>query len=76
MYGHTGSASDGIGDANELITQHSQVQQYEGRALTRTFRLAAGVTYTAEMRLVNGGGSWTYHTGAGYLWLEGKAWYQ
>ena len=67
---------DGITATNAICTQHAQVQTYEVRNMHRIFRLAAGTTYTASLGWDPAGGNWQYHTGAPYLFLEAKAWYQ
>jgi hypothetical protein len=65
------SASDG-----PVITQHSQVQQYEGRTYQRIFRLAANQAYTITPALATNGGSFQYYTAPTHLWIEGKLWPQ
>jgi microcystin-dependent protein len=65
------SATDGW-----VITQHSQVQTYEGRAFLRIFRLAANQTYTITPALATSGGSFQYYTAPSHLWIEGKLWPQ
>jgi hypothetical protein len=68
---------DGLTSVNGvIITQHSQVQQYEGRTFQRIFRLAAGQAYTITPSLNLQGGSFQYYTGAPWLWIEGKLWPQ
>ena len=68
---------DNINQAFHLITQHSQVQTYEGRAMHRIFRLAAGTAYTVALVLGGGdAGTWSYYAASTHLWLEAKAWAQ
>lgn len=67
---------DGLSAVNSICTQHAQVQTYEVRQMQRIYRLAAGVTYTASLGWDPAGGNWQYHTGAPYLYIEAKGWYQ
>jgi microcystin-dependent protein len=68
---------DGLSIFNgSVITQHSQVQQYEGRTFMRKFRLAAGQSYTMTPALATSGGSYQYYTAPTHLWIEGKLWPQ
>ena len=67
--------ADGATGAHHMVTQHSQVQVFEGRTLTRMFKLNAGVPYTASLQMTGGsGGGWSYYQGPNHLWLQGKAW--
>jgi microcystin-dependent protein len=72
----TPADQDGVSSGNSILSQHSTVQTYEPRHVTRIFRLAAGTTYTADLGFSPAGGSWQYHAGKQYLSLEGKAWPQ
>jgi len=66
-----------IGNATmngSIITQHSQVQQYEPRAISSLFGLAAGTAYTFDAYFNTNGGTWQFYQSAAYLWLSGKAW--
>ena len=67
---------DGVAWAYQLVMQHSQVNIYEGRSVTRKFKLAAGTEYTFTLQLVGGdaGGTWQYYQGKNQLWLDGTAW--
>lgn len=66
---------DGVSGAHHLVTQHSQVQTYEGRMATRLFKLAASTAYKVQLGLFNSsGGTWQYYCGPNQLYLNGKAW--
>ena len=68
---------DGVADVLQYISQHSQVQTYEGRNVQRLYRLAAGTTYTVQFILGNGdGGTWQIYNDPLRLYLEAKAWAQ
>ena len=68
---------DGLSSVTgEVITQHSQVQQYEGRTCCRIFRLAKNTTYTVTPQFQISGGTWQYYTANTHLWIEGKLWAQ
>lgn len=68
---------DGWTDAFQLGMQHNQVQAYESRFVRKAWRLAAGVTYTCGIILGGGsGGTWNYHSGNNYCWIEAEAWTQ
>jgi hypothetical protein len=64
---------DGSIAVMQLITQHSQVQLYEGRTIQKLFKLAAGVTYTASLMLDGGSGTFTHYCGPDHLHLQGVA---
>jgi microcystin-dependent protein len=59
-----------------VITQHSQVQTYEGRQFLRIFKLDANKTYTITPALATSGGSFQYYTAPTHFWIEGKLWAQ
>jgi len=65
---------DGAVSTAWYITQHSAVQQYEGRHMTRIWKLAAGVAYTCALYLSVTGGTWQYYCGPSQLYIQGKAW--
>lgn len=68
---------DAVAAARGIGIQYNGVQTYMSYDPSRIFRLAAGVTYTAGLAIGFGsGGSWQYHAGRDYLWLESKAWMQ
>lgn len=56
------------------VTQHSAVQTYEPRDMTRIWKLAAGVAYVCQLGLAVSGGTWTYYCGPSQLYIQGKAW--
>lgn len=71
----TPAPASGSGQAwGARLTQHSTVDTYAFRAVSKLFRLAAGVTYTAQGAWSADGGTWQYFQGAGYLWIQGRAW--
>jgi hypothetical protein len=57
-----------------LITQHSQVQQFEGYQCTALWGLAAGTAYTMRANWAISGGTWQYYQDQSYLRCIGKAW--
>lgn len=66
---------DGQSLAYAISTQHSTVDTFMHVTVKRTFRLAAGVSYTVQMILGGGnGGNWNYLKAGNYL--EAKAWAQ
>lgn len=68
---------DGLAGVNgNIIMQHSQVQLYESRMITKLFRLKAGTTYTITPSFSINGGTWQYYTGGPWHWIEGKLWAQ
>ena len=73
MYGGlliTPADQDGVANQVHLITQHSTVQQYEGRFARRLFKLAAGTTYRVDGVVGGGsGGQWQYYIGKSQLSL-------
>jgi hypothetical protein len=67
--------ADGLATAHMIGTQHVSVQTYMSYIVRRMFKLTANIAYTIEPLFTGlSGGSWQYHRGAGYLWMEGKAW--
>jgi hypothetical protein len=62
--------------ALHLLTQHSTVNQFDHRAATRIWRLAAGTRYVASLQLLSMQGTWSVYAGNSQLWIEGKLWPQ
>jgi hypothetical protein len=78
MYGGvrlTPSDADGRSAAYHLVTQHSQVQTFEGRSASTLFKLVAGTAYTLDGILTGGSaGLWNYYIGKAQLSLTSKCW--
>ena len=66
--------ADGYATAQQLITQHSSVQQFESRHVSRLFKLTAGVPYTATLFISPAAGTWSYYCGPNHLFIHLKAW--
>jgi hypothetical protein len=67
--------ADGQGAAVAAATQRSDVNQFGMRAMSRIFKLSAGVAYTCTMGLsLQTAVSWSYYQGKDYLWMHGKGW--
>lgn len=66
---------DGILNSGVLVEQNSSANVYEGRTLSRLFKLAAGTAYTVDLALLGGslGSSWQYYHGPTQLWINAKA---
>jgi len=56
-----------------LRTQHSQVQQYEPYEQRKTYRLAGGTTYTADIIWYCSAGSWDLVFNPQEFWMEYRA---
>jgi hypothetical protein len=70
----TPADADGRSSILNLVTQHSQVQTFEGRIASSMFKLSAGIAYQLDGILTGGsGGSWNYYIGKHQLELHAKA---
>lgn len=65
---------DGQIQAKAICMQHASVQTYEHYNPRRIWKLNAGVTYTCASNFEPTTGTWQYHTGPGFLWMQAKAW--
>jgi hypothetical protein len=72
----TPADQDGVSAGAQYNTQHSAVNRYGFRGVTRTFRCAAATAYTFDGLFTFDGGTWTYYQGVGALWIELIAWAQ
>jgi hypothetical protein len=70
----TGADADGISATSDLITQHSQVNQFESRKPSRIFKCVAGTAYQFRIQLSGNGGNWAYYRGAAQMYMNLKAW--
>lgn len=64
---------DGVANAMNYESQHTSVQTFTGRFMTRTFKLAAGTAYTASAKFQTDGGSWEFYQGSNQLYMEAMA---
>lgn len=55
-------------------TQHSTVQTYMNRQVTRKYKLAGGVAYYVRAVFSCNGGNWQFFMGQAYNGIEGRAW--
>jgi hypothetical protein len=70
----TPADADGVDQLTSTLTQHSQVQQFEPRAINALFKLTAGITYIVSVSLgATAGSGWQYYAGKQYLSLTGRA---
>src|SRR5215831_5654939 len=59
---------DGVSRSQHLVTQHSGVNQYEGRFCRNVFKLAANTAYTVNgIHGSTSGGNWSYYMGPDHL---------
>lgn len=65
---------DGVGIVNSIVMQHSQVNTYDYRSIRKIFKLAANTAYVVDAGFTGGSGTWAYHTGPGFLWMNGMVW--
>lgn len=77
MYGGvicTPTDAAGCPSLYQLVTQHSTVNQFEGRSVTGLFLLNPSTAYTFNAYLGGmSGGTWQYYRGPAQLGLNGKA---
>jgi hypothetical protein len=66
--------ADGQSQTYNYETQHSSVQTFTARVITRLWRLTAGTPYTVVVRFLADGGSWQFYQGAGQMHAYAKAW--
>jgi hypothetical protein len=66
--------ADGKQGCNYGVTQHSAVNQFEGRSMSRLYKLVAGTAYTVNLAFSPSSGTWRYYCGPDYLSIQGKAW--
>jgi len=64
---------DGISQTLQLFTQNSAVDQYGFRESRKIWKCSAGTQYTVQGIWSVTSGTWQYHQGPTFLWMEGVA---